>query len=163
MRSRAYNPHSMKRNFRENFKPEVKIYSKDEYNNHTPSQKSQIQELKLKNRWLDCRTPPPCFQTDSHTGRIKPNTQLVSTIRAATYSAPYDNQAHNQSKVGFASPTHDIGESIHWISGSSQFGNSFGQSGRCHPPYSNSTISLVTVNGRSYHGPIFGDKGSKLN
>ena len=166
MRSRDYNPYSMIRNFRENFKPEARIYSNDEYNNLTPSQKSQIHELKLKNGWLDGCTPPPGFQITSHTGRIKPNTQLVSIIRTATFSTSYDNQAHNQIKVGFTSHPHVIGESINGISGdssSSQLGSSFGRSGRRRPSYSNLTISLVTVNGRSYHGPIFDEKGNQPN
>ena len=102
MRPQTYNPHSMIRNFRENFKAEAKICSKDEYNNLTPSQNSQIHELKLRNGWLDGRTPPPGFQINPHTGRIEPNSQMVSAIRAATSNTSYDNNTHNQSRVRFA-------------------------------------------------------------
>ena len=91
MRTRAYNPHSMARNFRESFRAEAKIYSKDEYNNLTPSQKSQIHELKLKSGWLDGRTPLPGFQINPHTGMAGPNIRMVSTIGVATSNASYSS------------------------------------------------------------------------
>ena len=166
MRRWACNPRSMTRNFRENFKAEAKIYSKNEYNNLTPTQKSQIHKLKLKTGWLNGRTPPSGFQINPHTGRIEPNTQMVSTIGAATSNSSYDNHAINQSRVGFASPWYAIGESMNGVSGdggSTQLGTSFGRSERCQLSSSNSTISSVVVNGRSYHGPLFDEKGNKLN
>ena len=88
MRTRPYNPHSMVRNFRESFKAEARIYNKDEYNNLTPSQKSQTHELKLKSGWLDGRTPPPGFQINPRTGRAEPSTRMISTIGAATSNTP---------------------------------------------------------------------------
>ena len=48
LRPRAYNPHAMVRNTRSSFKPEARIYSREEYSNLTPTQKSQVHELKLK-------------------------------------------------------------------------------------------------------------------
>ena len=61
LRSRPYNPYAMVRNSRNNFKPEARIYSREEYSNLAPTQKSQVQEFKTKNGWLNCRTPPPGF------------------------------------------------------------------------------------------------------
>ena len=127
MRSWTYSPYSMARNFRENIKSEAGIYSKDEYNNLTPSQKSQIPELKLKQGWLDKCTPPPGLRVNPHKGKIEPNSQLVSTIKASTFNTLYDNQSQNQSKVGFTSPPHIIGESFNGIlgdAGSSHVGSS---------------------------------------
>ena len=49
MRPRTYNPHAMVRNSRGNFKPEARIYSKEEYFNLTRAQKSQVHEFKLRN------------------------------------------------------------------------------------------------------------------
>ena len=166
MRPQAYNAHFMTRNFRENFKAEAKIYSKDEYNNLTPSQKSKIHELKLRHGWLDGPTPPPGFLINPHTGRIEPNTQMVSAIRAAIYTTSYNNHTYNQSSVGIASLPHVIGELTNVASGegdSTPLGTSFGRSGRRQPSSSNSTISSVTLDDRSYHGPVFDDKGNKLN
>ena len=122
MRTRAYNPHSMVRNFRDSFRAEAKICSKDEYNNLTPSQKSQIHELKLRSGWIDARTPPPGFQINSHTGRTEPNTQLVSTIKAATTNSHHEDYTQGQRRVGFTSSPHIIGGD----SGSAQSGISFG-------------------------------------
>ena len=135
------------------FRAEARIYGKDEYNNLTSSQKSQAHNFKMKSGWIDGRTPPPGFQINSHTVRAEPNTQLVSTNKAATTSS------QGQSRVAFTSPPHIIGGE----SGSAQSGISFGRSGRRHPLPGNSTLSSVTLDGKSYHGPIFDEKGNKLN
>ena len=166
MRPRVHNPHPITKNFRSSFKAEAKLYSKDEYNNLTPNQNSQIHELKLNNGWLDGRNPPPGFQINHQTGRAKPNTQMVSAIRAATSNTSYHNNSQSQSRVEFAPLPHVIeGSTIGAsVEGSpTPLGTSFGQSGRRHTPSSNSTVSSVTLNGRSYHGPVFDDKGNKLN
>ena len=156
----------MTRNFRENFKVEAKIYIKDEYNNLTPSQKSKIHELKSRNGWLVGRTPPPGFQINPHKGRIDSNTPMVSAIRAATSNTSYDNHTYNQSRVGFASLPHVIDKSTNVASvegDCTPLVTSFGRSGRRQPSSSNSIISSVTLNGILYHGPVFDDKGNKLN
>ena len=166
MRSRAYNPHSMVKNSRESFRAEAKIYSKEEYKNLTPSQKSQIHELKLKSGWIDGRTPPPGFQINPHTGKAEPNIRMVSTIGAAASNTSYNNQAHTQSRVGFSSSPHVVGESITTVNddaGTVQLGTSFGRPGKRHTSSSNSTISSVTCNGRTYHGPVFDERGNRLN
>ena len=49
MRPRTYNPYAMVRNAKDNFKPETRIYSMEEYSNLTSAHKNQIHELKLKN------------------------------------------------------------------------------------------------------------------
>ena len=49
MRVRPYNPYAMVTNTRRSsFKPEARIYSREEYTNLTPIHKSQVHELKLK-------------------------------------------------------------------------------------------------------------------
>ena len=91
---------------------------------------------------------------------------MVSTIGAATSNTSYTDQAHTQARVGFGSPPHVIGESITTVAdntGTSQLGTSFGRSGKRYTSSSNSTISSVTLNGRTYHGPVFDEKGNKLN
>ena len=86
---------------------------------------------------------------------------MVSAIRAAISDTSYDNNTHNQSRLGFASLPHVIGESTNGAScegNSTPLRTSFGRSGRLQPSCSNSTISSVTLNGRSYHGPVFDGK-----
>ena len=79
MRTRSYNPYAMIRNTRTSFKPEARIYSKEEYSNLTPIQKSQLHEFKLKNGWPNGRTPPLGSQINESTGEVEPTSQLVST------------------------------------------------------------------------------------
>ena len=91
---------------------------------------------------------------------------MISTIGAATSNTPYSDQSLTQTRVGFSSPPHVIGESITTVAdntGTPQLGTSFGRSGKRYTSSSNSTISSVTLNGRSYHGPVFDEKGNKLN
>ena len=60
----------MVRNTRSNFEPEARMYSKEEYSNLTPAQKSQVHALKLKSGWLNGRTRPPGFQINEGTGEV---------------------------------------------------------------------------------------------
>ena len=91
---------------------------------------------------------------------------MVFGIRAATSNTLYQNNNQSQSRVDFAPLSHVIGGST---IGASFEGNptpletSFGRSRRRQPSSSNSMISSVTLNGWSYHGPVFDDKGNKLN
>ena len=166
IRSWAYNPITLTRNFGHSFKAEARLYSNKEYDNPTPKQKSLIHELKLKNGWLDGRTPPPGFQINHQTGRAEPNTQMISAIRAATFGNSHQRNHQSQNRVDFAPLPHVIEGSSNGISpegAPTPSGTSFGCSGRRQPSSSNSTISSVTLNGRSYHGPVFDDKGNKLN
>ena len=47
IRTKPYNPYAMVRNTRSSFKPEARIYSREEYSNLT-KKKSQVHEFKLK-------------------------------------------------------------------------------------------------------------------
>ena len=53
---------------------------------------------------------PIGFQINPVTSRIETNTQMVSAIRAATSNTTYTNYTYNQSRVGFVSLRHVIGE-----------------------------------------------------
>ena len=156
----------MTRKFRDSRKAEARVYSEDEYNNLTPNKKSQIHNLKLRNRWLDGCTPPPGFQINHLMGGAEPNTQMVSAITAAISNTSYYNNNHSQSRVEFAPLPHIIDGSTTGASvegNPTPLGTSFGRSERHQPHSSNSTISSITLNGRSYHGLVFNDKGNKLN
>ena len=166
MRSRPYNPYAMVRNSRHNFKPEVRIYSREECSNLAPTQKSQVQELKLKNGWLNGRTPPPGFQINEGTGEVEPTSQLVSTIRAATTSTLHYGQSYEQESIDLPPSPHLVRDSISTAREGANFkhvGSTFGQIGKRYPPSNNSTTSSVTVIGKFSQGPIFDERGNRLN
>ena len=85
----------MSRNTKYTFQTEAKIYSKEEYNNLTANQKSQVLALKQRTDWIDCCTPPLCFQINKTTGEAEPSNQLVSTIRAATRTMIQEDSSYN--------------------------------------------------------------------
>ena len=111
MRTRPYNPYVMVRNTRTSFKPEARIYSKEEYSNLTPIQKSQLHEFKVKNGWLNGRMPPPGFQINERTGEVEPTSQLVFTIRAAATSTVHYGQTHEHESVSLPPSPHLVGDS----------------------------------------------------
>ena len=166
MRTRSYNPYAMIRNTRTSFKPEARIYSKEEYSNLTPIQKSQVHEFKLKNGLLNGCTPPPGFQINERTGEVEPTSQLVSTIREAATSTVQHGQTHEHESVSLSPSPHLVGDSINRtreVVDSVHVGSTFGRTGKRCPPSNDSTISSVTVNGKSYQGPIFDERSNRLN
>ena len=112
LRSRPYNPYAMVRNSRNNSKPEVRIYSREEYSNLTPTQKSQEQELKSKNGWLNGLTPSPGFQINKGTGEVELTSQLISTIRAATTNTSHYGQSYEQESIDLPPSPHFVRDSI---------------------------------------------------
>ena len=162
----AYNPYTMVKNTRGNFKPEARMCKKKEHSNLTPAQKSQVHELKLKSGWLNGRTPPQGFQINEETGEIEPTSQLVSTIRVAATNMAHYGQTYGQESIGLPPPPHLVGDSINGAgdnNNSVQVGGTFERTSIRYPPLNNSTISSVTVNGKSYRRPIFDKRGNRLN
>ena len=91
---------------------------------------------------------------------------MVSTIGAATSNISFGGPAYDQTRMNFNTPPHmirDFKNSSMKDGNAIEIGTSLGRSGRRHPPSSSSTISSVTVNGKSYHEPVFDDRGNKLN
>ena len=166
-KTRAFGPYTMVKNTRGNFKPETRIYSKEEYLNLTPAQKSQVHELKMKSGWIDGRTPPPGFQVNESTGEIEPTSQMVSTIRAATAKVTFQDRGDDRSNASLPPPIHLVGGSVNDSIESPvqvQVGSTFGRSGRRQPHSNNSTISSVTtVNGKAYQGHVYDERGNRLN
>ena len=72
LRPRAYNSYTMVRNTRSSFKPEARIYSREECSNLIPTQKSQVYELKFKKRWLNGHKPLLGFQINEGTVEAEP-------------------------------------------------------------------------------------------
>ena len=99
-------------------------------------------------------------------GRAEPDIRMVSTIGTFTSNTSYDSVTYDQTRKGFSSPPNKVGDSRSDVTvdtNTTQLGASFGRPGKRHSLSSNSTIFLVPDNGRSYHGPIFDEKGNKLN
>ena len=164
-RARSYNPYAMSRSTKYNFQPEAKVYSREEYNNLTATQKGQVLALKKKNGWVDGYTPPPGFQINKMTGEAEATNQLVSTIRAATSSISQQASEYEGNNTNVRSlPPAIVGHGHRTISDttSTHAGVSFGRPGRRQSSTNNSTISSVTVNGKTYEGPVYDDRGNRL-
>ena len=148
------------------FQPEAKIYSKEEYNNLTANQKGQVLALKKKNGWIDGFTSPPGFQVNMASGEAEPSNQLVSTIRAATSSIIQEDSSLNSNEINSKPPPLTMirpNERTVSDTSSTHVGVTFGRPGKRHSSTNNSTISSVTVNGRNYSGPVFDERGNRLN
>ena len=92
--------------------------------------------------------------------------QLISTIKAAKTNFESSHPAHGQNNFNSSGPPHLIGGSVSGtndITNSVQVGNSFRWPGKRYLSTSNSPISSVTLNGKSYHDPIFVKRGNMLN
>ena len=144
--------------------PEAKIYSKEEYNNLTANQKSQVLALKQRNGWIDgCG---PGFQINKTTGEVEPGNQLVSTIRATTSTMIHEDSSYNVNDMNSKPPPLTMiqpNERAVSDTSSTHAGVSFRRSGKRHSSTNNSTISSVTVNRRNYNGPVFDERGNRLN
>ena len=163
---RSYNSYMMSRNMKYTFQPEAKIYSKEEYNNLTANQKGQVLALKQRNGWIDGCTPPPGFQINKVTGEAEPSNQVVFTIRAATSAIIHGDFSLNSNEINSKPPPLTIiqpNERAVSDTTATHAGVIFGRPGKRHSSTNNSTISSVTVNGRNYSGPIFDERGNRLN
>ena len=104
---------------------------------------------------MNGRTPPPGFEVNEGRGEVEPTSQLVSTIRAATTSTSHYGQSYEQESINFPPSPHLVRDSTNTASEGANFvhvGSTFGRTGKRYPPSNNSTISSVTVNGKTYHG-----------
>ena len=120
----------------------------------------------MKNGWLNGRTPPPGFQINEGTGEVEPTSQLISTIRTATTSTSPYGQSYEQESIDLPPSPHLIRDSIYDAregASSIHVGSTFGRTGKRYPSSNNSTISSVTVNGKPYQGPIFDERGNRLD
>ena len=108
----------MVRNTRGNFKPELRVYNKEECTNLTSAQKSQVHDLKLKNGRSDGCMPPAGFQINHRTGEAEPTSQLVSTIRVATTNIKISHLVDDQNNFNPLGPPHLVGGSTNEINDS---------------------------------------------
>ena len=103
---------------------------------------------------------------NERTGEVEPTSQLVSTIREATTSTVQRGQTNEYENVSFPPSPYLVGDSINGTReavDSIHVGITFGRTSKQCPPSNNSTISSIIVNGKSYQGPIFDERGNRLN
>lgn len=150
--------------------PKACIYDADESNALTPQQKQSIQELKASEGWVNGQTPPPGCVIDQH-GYATASNVLVSavaqSIGAATSNAnsmvPPLPPAPSPTSVPPPARNNSIPPVIQ--TNASTAGSSFGRPGvRSTPGDDNSVsqVSMVSINGRNYNGPVFDSNGQRL-
>ena len=84
----------------------------------------------------------------------------------ATTSTAHHGQTHEKESIGIPPSPHLVGDPINGAMesfDSVHVGSTFERTGKRFAPSNNSTISSVTVNGKSYQGPIFDEGGNRLN
>ena len=99
-------------------------------------------------------------------GEAEPSNQLVSTIRAATSTMIHEDSSLNANDMNSKPPLLTMiqpNERAVSDTTSAHAGVSFGRPGNRHSSTNSSTISSVTVNGMNYSGPVFDERGNRLN
>ena len=155
-----------------NFTPEARIYSDDKWNQLTSQQKQSIQDLKGRDGWVNGQTPPPGCTIDQH-GYATALTALVAAVQqtiAATSSdasnivplPPAPQPGTVMIPPASPSPNSSVPPVIN--TNASTAGASFGRRGTRVPNSNNSTsqVSMVSINGTTYNGPIFDGNGNRL-
>ena len=165
-RSTCYNPYQMARSGNSDFGAEARIYQPDEYRNFTREQRQEITDLKVKTGWIDGNTPPPGFVLDND-GRPALSTHLVAAVRASmvgelrTTNDPNDNVtalvAPPIPPTGMPPPVPPV-----IMTQPLNAGHTFGRAGSRVRGSGASTIATVTINGRSYTGPVFDAQGNTI-
>lgn len=152
-----YNPYRVNTNFR----PEARNYPRDEWDNLTNDQKLQIQQLKANEGWVNGYTPPHGFSLNDR-GYPVPSHAMVSAVQSIIGNT---NTSTNTTFLP-PPPVGDVPVPPVINTVASQAGNSFGRSGSRQPSTAgnndDSTIGMVSVNGRNIQGPIFDGRGNRL-
>ena len=156
----GYQPYSLARNFG-NFTPEARIYTSDEWAQLTHQQRQMVQELKIQEGWTNGQTPPVGCVIDQH-GYATASTTLVAAVQrsisAANTSLP---PAQPRSVPMPPPPARTIAQVPPVINTqASQAGASFGRSGTRQGPNhasseSVSQVSMTSINGQPYPGPVY--------
>ena len=149
-----------------NFVPEARAYQSSEYRNLSPEQKQAIINLKVEQGWLDGNTPPPGFILDQN-GRAQPSSHLVAAVRASVVNEVSTTANSNHSGPiplppvpAPMDPPSTIPPVV--MTNATNTGQSFGRNGSCVRASDTSTISSVTINGRTFQGPIFDSNGNPI-
>ena len=118
----------------------------------------QIQQLKTAAGWVNGYTPPPGFTIDDK-GFATPSTSLVSAVQAhisSTITAG-DFPLPPAVPFGTAPPIPPVIDT-----NPNQAGAAFGRRGSRQPPSGDASIGQVSINGRSYNGPVYDSNGNRI-
>ena len=162
-------PYSMSRSYgNANFFPIAKNYKSEEWRALSPQQKQQIQDLKVSDGWVNGYTPPHGFTLNDE-GLAIPSTHLVTSVQhsmigaASTYGA--QNNEHPMIRLPPV-PTNGISPVPPIINtNANHAGAAFGRGGsRTNPRGDNSVsqVSMISINGQSYGGPVYDANGNRL-
>ena len=149
------------------FVVEARIYPPNEYRNFTREQRQKITELKVQQGWVDGNTPPHGFVLDSD-GRPQPSNQLVAAVRASMIGEVSTTTMDQQESTAIVPlpppPSTSAGGPVPpmVMTNPMNAGQSFGRAGSRVVSSNNSTIATVTVNGRSFSGPVFDGQGNRI-
>ena len=161
--SRSYNPYSMARQYGV-FQAEARVYPRDQWMNLTQDQRKEVMNKKIEARWIDGSTPPPGYTLDSD-GRAVMEQGLVNVIRSqiSSMNTEAGNTDNNGGLVALPPPPSQnapVPPIVTANTTASSAGGAFGRQGTRQRSSDSSTIASVTINGRSYNGPVYDVNGN---
>lgn len=119
-------------------------------------QKRQVSDLKGAAGWINGYTPPAGFVIDTN-GYATPSTHVISAVQQMQHLPPPPPPG--------TLPLQPPPVPAIINTNALQAGSSFGRQGSRTPlasDQSQSNISMISINGRSYSGPIFDTNGNRL-
>ena len=143
-----------------NFQAEAKNYERDVWNSLSSQQKRQVSDLKGAAGWINGYTPPAGFVIDAN-GYATPSTHIISAVQQMQHIPATIPPQHNVGMIPLPPPPIPAIIKTNPL----QAGTSFGRQSSRAPPASDqsqSNISMISINGRSYSGPIFDNNGNRL-
>ena len=163
--SRGYNPYAMARQYG-TFVAEARVYPREQWMNLTQEQRKEVMNKKLEARWIDGSTPPPGYTLDNE-GRAVVEQGLVSVIQSQISTMAAANRGNTQGGglVSLPPPpsnnnTAPVPPIVTTNTTALSAGRGFGRQGTRQNNSDSSTIASVTVNGRTYNGPIYDANGN---
>ena len=150
-----------------NFTPEARIYSSDEWSQLTPQQRQMVQDIKAREGWTNGQTPPAGCVIDQH-GYATASTTLVAAVQRSISIASTEGTMPPPPPPRTVPmpppPTRTMVQIPPVINTqASQAGASFGRSGtRQGESDSVSQVSMVSINGQPYGGPVYDSNRNRI-
>ena len=161
----SHHPYSLGCSYHTSFTAESRLYSREEWDVLTSQRQQAVIDLKSAEGWVDGGTPPPGFVTDNR-GYHVPSSRLVAAVQQYTAGASNANLMPPPPPNDLTSipPIVDTDPSRARASfgcsgvgrGDETSGGNPGDSG------SVSQVSMVSINGHSYNGPVFDASGNQI-
>ena len=166
-RGGSYNPYSLNPPSSGNasFTPQAKIYTPEEWSTLSVVQRRSIQELKAEQGWINGQTPPHGFVIGQD-GFAAPSTHLVAAVQQSIQNSNESNTLPPPPSRIVPQPSSPVPPIIN--TNASSAGASFGcPASRTPPPSSTdggsvSQVSMVSINGQPYGGPVYDANGHRI-